>query len=159
MSYVVINIDTTNPTISIYAPNYTTQDVVNTITIEADEPIADYQEIYLIDSLSNRYDYTFAKEADNQYVGRIRFNNLPLGVHTMYARVKDEVNNFSNIAVKQIEIKESLNKGNVTVSSREFNKVDVSDFDMGEVSISDRKMAEVGIRDYNSNKGGVADGN
>lgn len=137
MSYVVLEIDTTNPTVSIYAPNYTTQDVVNTITIEANEPVSDYQDIYLIDSLDNRHDYTFSKESDNQYVGRVRFNNLPLGVHTLYARLKDEVDNYSNVAIKSIEIKESLNKGEISISDREFKKIGISDSEMGNVEISD----------------------
>jgi hypothetical protein len=147
MSYVVLTIDTTNPTVTIYAPSYTTQDVVNTITVEADEPIADYQDIYIVDSQSVRHDYVFAKEDENTYVGRVRFNDLPLGVHTMYARVKDDVDNYSNVAMKVFEVKESLYKGNVTVNHREMADVNISDLRTISTDVSDSKMANVKIND------------
>jgi hypothetical protein len=147
MSYVVLTIDTTKPELEIFAPRYTTHDVTNTITIEANEPIADYQDIYVVDSQNVRHDYTFFKESDNQYVGKVRFNDFPLGVATIYARLKDEVNNFSDTVVKNLEIKESLNKGNISISDKEFMKVETTDREMINVEALDYKKYEVKISD------------
>lgn len=140
MSYVVLNIDTTNPHIEVYAPSYTTPDVVNTITIESSEPVAIYQDIYIIDSQNVRHDYTFLKEDENTYVGRVRFNNLPYGVHTIYARLKDDVDNYSNTAMKSFEMRESLFKGNVTTSHKAFNNADASNREMINVETKDYKQ-------------------
>jgi hypothetical protein len=151
-SYVVLTIDTTNPNVEIYAPSYTTRDVTNVIRIEANEPITNYQEFYVIDSNDVRHDYVFAQEDENTWIGRIRFNDLPYGVHTIYARVKDLVNNYSNLAVKPFELRESLRKGNIAISDRKYNDVEVSDRKMATVDIDDREMSKVNIRDYDNNK-------
>jgi hypothetical protein len=152
MSYVVLTIDTTNPTIEIYAPSYTTHDITNVIRIESNEPISNYQEFYVIDSNNVRYDYTFIQEDENTWIGRVRFNDLPYGVHTLYARVKDEVDNYSNLAVKPFELRESLLKGNITISHKVYNSVNVSDKEIGKVDIDDREMSKVEINDYDKNK-------
>jgi hypothetical protein len=107
-SYVTLELDTTSPTIEIFAPKYTTETITNVITIESNEKLAKYQDIYVIDSKGVRHDYTFEKDSDNTYVGIIRFNNYPIGIATIYARMKDEVDNFSNVATSSIEIKEGL---------------------------------------------------
>jgi hypothetical protein len=151
MSYVVLDIDTSNPIISIYAPSYTTPDILNLITVEASEPLDVYQDIYVIDSENVRHDYTFFKEDDNTYIGKIRFNNLPVGVHTMYARVRDEVYNYSNTAMTTFEIKESLSKGNVEIANRAFNIVSVSNHVKEKVVVSDRAFStdsRVTVSDY-----------
>jgi hypothetical protein len=146
-SYMVLTIDTKNPTVEIYAPSYTTKDVMNTITIEADEPIANYQDIYVIDSSNQRHDYTFEKVSDNQYVGRVRFNTMPLGVATIYARVKDEVENYSNIAMKTFEIKDSIHKGNISISDKPLVLAKVSDKEMINAKVRDYKGYEVKVSD------------
>lgn len=107
-SYIQIELDTTKPEISLYAPRYTTEDITNVITIEADEALSSYQEVYVIDSVGNRHDYTFEKESSHQYVGRVRFNTLPLGICTIYARMKDDVDNTSDLASASIELKKSI---------------------------------------------------
>jgi hypothetical protein len=113
-SYVYIEIDRTPPMIEIYAPSYTTNELLNEITIESNEDISDYQEIYVIDSIGNRHDYTFEIEG-NKAVGIIKFSNIPIGISTIYARLKDDVGNISNRVYKPINIKESLTL--LTISS------------------------------------------
>lgn len=107
-SYLFVELDTTKPEISIYAPRYTTEDITNVITIESNEELSEYQDIYIIDSVGERHDYTFEKESGNQYVGRVRFNTLPLGIATIHARLKDEVGNISDLALSAIEIKKAI---------------------------------------------------
>lgn len=107
-SFVVIEFDRTKPTIEVHAPNYTTNEIVNVITIEASESLSSYQEFYIIDSQGGRHDYTFFQEAPNTYIGRIRFNTVPVGILNLYARVKDEVENISDLAVASIELKQDF---------------------------------------------------
>lgn len=123
-SFVYIEFDRTPPTVEIYAPSYTTVDLVNEITIEANENItSDHQEIYVIDSNGIRHDYTFEKGLDNQLVGLIKFAEYPLGIVTIYAKIKDEVDNFSNLVSKSITLKENLTllKLDIRDSSRLVN--------------------------------------
>lgn len=107
-SYVLIEFDRKAPTIQIYAPQYTTTEIVNLIIIEADETLSTYQEFYAIDSLGNRHNYTFFRDSRTTYIGRVRFNNLPHGIITFYARVKDQVDNVSRLESVTIEVKEEL---------------------------------------------------
>jgi len=120
-SYLLIDLDTTKPEIFIYAPRYTTEEITNVITIEANEALSTYQEIYVIDSAGQRHDYTFEKESDNNFVGRIRFNNLPLGIAIIHARVTDEVDNVSDLALSAIDIKKSITLLSLEIS--EFDRV------------------------------------
>lgn len=105
-SYVVIEFDRTAPAIEIQAPNYTTNEITTVIRIEASESVSSYQEFYVIDNQGTRHDYTFLQEDSNTFIGRIRFNTMPLGLVSLYARVKDEVDNISDVAMATIEVKE-----------------------------------------------------
>ena len=105
-SYIVIEFDRTAPEIEMFAPSYTTNEITTVITIEANESMSSYQEFYAIDNLGNRHIYTFHQEDPNTYIGRIRFNTVPLGLVNLYARVKDEVDNISDVAMATIEVKE-----------------------------------------------------
>lgn len=107
-SFVVIEFDRTKPTIEIYAPNYTTSEILNVITVEANEPLSTFQEFYAVDHQGNRYDYTFYQETPNTFIGRVRFNALPSGILRLYARVKDEVDNISDLAMVSIDVKEDF---------------------------------------------------
>lgn len=124
-SYVLIELDTSPPLIEIYAPGYTTKDIVNQISIVSDEELDNTHEVYSEDSTGEVRHYTFHKTAPNTFTGLIRFSNA-LGIVTVYARVKDTVGNFSNVVSKSIEIKESLNLLTMEVSehARELNTVD-----------------------------------
>lgn len=107
-SYVQITFDRTNPKIDIYAPRYTTDEVVNIVTVEADEPLSTYQEFYIEDNKGVIHNYTFVQIEPHIYMGRIKLSNMPYGILKLYARVRDEVDNQSNLEMATIELKESL---------------------------------------------------
>lgn len=130
-SYIMLEIDTTQPNIEIYAPSYTTTDIVNEITINSDEALSDYQEIYAIDGNGVRHDYTFQKKSGNQLIGYAKFSGCPLGIVTLYARVKDEVDNISNLISKTINIASSVTLLTLDISDRVMD-IDISD--RGELS-------------------------
>jgi len=110
----------------MYAPKYTTREVENIITIESNEVLAQYQDVYVIDKNGDRHDYTFDRETDTELTGVIKFSNFPFGIATIYARLKDEVDNFSNVISASIEIKESLTLLNLEI--RNFNaNVNIND--------------------------------
>lgn len=149
-SYVYIELDTTKPQIEIYAPQYTTQDIVNQITIEANEKISDHHEVWIIDSNGVRHDYVFSKIRDSQLTGLIRLNNLPIGISTIYAKVSDDVGNVSDIASHSFMIKESLSKLFVKVKDS-VARIKLSDKSTGiKIKVSDKSM-RMKINDSSSN--------
>lgn len=114
-SYITIQLDTTPPEIEIISPRYTTHDITNEIIITANEPLSSFQKIYTIDSQGNRFNHTF-KHNGNEFIGSIRFNEFSYGIATIYAQLKDEVDNPSALVSKPIEIKESLSHLNLSIS-------------------------------------------
>jgi hypothetical protein len=126
-SYVILELDTTPPSIQIYAPKYTTNDLLNVITIEANEKLSDYQDIWVVDSNGKRHNYNFSKETDESYIGYVQFTSFPLGVSTIYARLKDEVGNMSELKSFNFVIKESLNKMFVKIRDFQNHSVEVKD--------------------------------
>lgn len=106
-SFVRIEIDTKAPNIGLYAPEFTTRETYNQVTVESDEELDTYQEIYLIDSLGVRHDFVFQRDSNRRYVGLIQLANVPIGLHTLYARMRDEVRNYSNLVSKVIEVRPS----------------------------------------------------
>jgi hypothetical protein len=105
-NYLLLELDTTAPTLHIYAPSYTTRSTITPITIEANETIGSHQEIYVIDSAGNRKDLTFTHEGSS-LVGELSFNDYPIGIATLYVRLKDEVDNVSSLYSHTISIMES----------------------------------------------------
>ena len=101
-SYFTLELDTIPPLLEIIAPTYTTPTQINEIIILSNEPLAEFQEIYAIDSIGRRIDYSFQYQVD-KYVGYINFNNM-FGTITIYARLKDESLNESILYSKQIEV-------------------------------------------------------
>lgn len=99
-------LDTTPPQLEIYAPSYTTKNARTPIIIKANETLSSYQEIYIIDSYNNRHDLTFAHDGDS-FVGELYFKSYPIGISTLYVRVKDEVDNLSKLYSHSISIMES----------------------------------------------------
>jgi hypothetical protein len=106
MGYILIELDTTGPRVEIHAPSYTNKSAKTPINIVANESLASYQEIYIMDAEGVRHDLTFL-HSDNEFVGEMYFNDYPLGVTTIYARVKDTVDNMSNLASFSFYIRES----------------------------------------------------
>ena len=138
-SYVYLELDRTPPIIEIYAPSYTTKDLVNEIIIQSNEKSSLSQnEIYAIDSNGDRHEYTFDYMDDiNQFVGLIKFSNFPVGIATIYARVRDEVGNMSNRVSKSINIKESL------------TMLVISPFEPFTRNVSDENASDRNVKIYN----------
>lgn len=112
---ITIELDTTPPILEIHAPKYSTREIENHITVEANETLSSYQEIYIIDSTGNRYDFQF-KHNDNKLIGIVKFNQLSFGTATLHIRVKDEVDNLSQLYQHKIEIKDNISRLRMDIS-------------------------------------------
>jgi hypothetical protein len=139
-SYVVLNIDTTSPNIEIYAPSYTTTDILNEIVVQADESLSlDYYELYAIDSNGIRYNYDFLLD-DDRFIGHVKFADMPVGsIITFYAKVMDKVGNVSNLIEKAIHIADSITLLKLEISDRDIANVEIDDKSRS-VEVSDKTM-------------------
>lgn len=113
-SYFMLELDTTAPLVEIYAPNYTTTDIITEIRVVANEELSPCQEIYIIDNSGIKHDLTFL-HSGNQFIGYINFHGFDFGIVTIYARVKDTVHNISALVSHPIHIMESQ-KLNINIS-------------------------------------------
>lgn len=104
LPYFFLTLDTTEPKINLYAPNYTNRLTSQEIRIESSEPLADYQDIYIIDSKKNRHNLVFSKVSATEFVGELRFSGFPYGIATIFAQVKDEVGNLSRLSMFNINV-------------------------------------------------------
>lgn len=101
-NYFILNLDLDPPDLEIIAPNYTTPSQINEIKILSNEKLSQFQEIYSIDSLGRRKDYSFEFK-ETYYEGKIVFNEI-LGEVVLYAKLKDEGMNESLLYSKIIEV-------------------------------------------------------
>lgn len=115
MNYILLELDTTPPQLEIYAPKYTTKETENHITIESNERLSTYQEIYIIDSNGNKFNLHFDLK-ENILFGKVKFNHLSLGIATLFVRVKDEVDNLSDLYQHKIEIKDNISRLRMEIS-------------------------------------------
>lgn len=107
MNYVIIELDTSAPTLEIFAPRYTTRDTVNNIIIKANEQIGKMEKLYVVDSTGVSRNLDFSLSFD-QLNGTVKFNDLSIGKATLHVQVSDTVFNLSELYTYEIEIKESL---------------------------------------------------
>ncbi|MBU8908490.1 hypothetical protein [Desertibacillus haloalkaliphilus] len=103
-SSFVLELDTTPPTLEITAPSYTVPSQETEIIIEANEPLDEFQDIYIIDGKGTRHDVIFQFGKDHFY-GKLSFSQMSIGIATIYVRLKDEVHNLSAVYEKTIDIK------------------------------------------------------
>ena len=96
-------LDTTGPEIEVYMPSYATPHVDSEIIVQGNEKLAPWQDFYFIDAAGTRHDFIFAHNGD-RFIGIVRFNQFAVGVATLYAQVKDEVNNLSALVTKSLSI-------------------------------------------------------
>lgn len=115
MNYVIIELDTTAPTLEIFAPRYTTRDTVNNIIIRANEQIGKIEKLYIMDSQGVKRNLDFSLSSD-EITGNVKFNDLSTGTATLSVQVKDNVFNLSRIYIHEIIIKDTLS--NLKISSR-----------------------------------------
>lgn len=128
MNFIILELDTTAPTIEIYAPAYTVREASVEVTIEADEEIGTPNEIYVIDESGTRHDYTFNR-AGNYLTGILDFNGFPLGLARLFVRVTDTVDNVSNLYEKTITIRESLTILKPVISDSNKTKIQNQDIE------------------------------
>lgn len=110
----ILELDTTGPRVAISAPGYTTPDIENEVYVNADEALAPFQNIYLVDSEQVRHDFIFQYEGTRFY-GIVKLADCAAGIATLYVQVKDEVENLSNLATKSINL---LVGGDIIVTGR-----------------------------------------
>jgi hypothetical protein len=139
-SYVLLSIDTASPNIEIYAPSYTTTDIINEIVVQADESLSlDYYELYAIDNNGVRYNYDFLLD-DDKFIGHVKFYDMPIGsIITLYAKVMDKVGNVSNLVSKAIHIAGSITLLTLEINDRELVNVEIDDKSRS-VETSDKAM-------------------
>ncbi len=105
-SYYILTLDTTPPDVTIDAPATVIPGMRSGIYINGSEPIAEYQEIYIVDSNGTRHDLTFLYQPENnRFYGALNFLGYPFGLATIYARLKDNVHNLSSLASAVIDIR------------------------------------------------------
>lgn len=106
-SFQFLQLDTTAPTLKIYAPTYTNKYTENYISIMSSEDIGSVLSLYSIDAKGNRFEHTFIIE-ENELIGVIRFNQHAIGVSSLYYQVTDSVDNVSGIYKADINITENI---------------------------------------------------
>lgn len=141
-SYFTLTLDTTPPNIEIYAPTYSNRQSNNTITVVSNEKLSDFQDIYIIDHDGVRHDVIFSFDGDKTFTGNVVFSNYPIGMLTIYAQLKDTVNNMSNLASFNLTIittDDSLML-DLTMSELSMNRI----FSIGESSqtMSEKSMVK-----------------
>lgn len=127
----ILELDTTGPVIEAFGPSYATNLYPETITIEANENLADYQDIYFIDAAGTRHDVIFSYQT-NQFVGIVYFSLFAPGIATMYARLMDKVNNLSNTAVYHVNVVNSV-------------KLDITTSDVSRLIESDEQHRDIAL--------------
>jgi len=98
-NYFVLTLDTTAPEIIINAPSTVYEELV--FTVEANEELDTYQNIYIIDAEGTRHDLILLYD-DTSFYGTVNLSDYPEGVMTIYAQVRDKLFNKSVLASKQI---------------------------------------------------------
>jgi hypothetical protein len=105
-SFITLVLDTTSPTIEVFAPNDTTTETVTLYRIEANEPLSNIQNFYFRDSNGLRHDVTL-QFFGTYFEGNISFSNFSDGMATFYAQVFDEVLNKSNLVQHNTNVVET----------------------------------------------------
>lgn len=102
-SSFTLNFDTTGPRIEIFAPSYTVRGMETEIIIQADEQLSQNHEIWVQDGQGGKFYLTLGLYGD-KLVGTYNFNDFSQGVLTIFARVKDDVLNVSELVSKPINL-------------------------------------------------------
>lgn len=95
-NFVEITLDTTAPSVEIFAPNTTTIDTDTLYRIEGNEPLENIQEFYFIDASGVRHDISLLYYG-TYFEGTVSFDAFAEGMATLYVRLHDEVLNRSSL--------------------------------------------------------------
>jgi hypothetical protein len=137
---VNITLDTSPPTVIIHAPTIIIEKNYEYITIEANENLDIRQEVYIVDSLNKRHDYTFALEPDKKTLfGNVSFQDYPNGMATLFVIVYDEVWN------KSMLYRKSINVGNVDTENFENVKLNLEIFQKEYEVLLNEKIADITV--------------
>ena len=140
-SWFTLEFDSTPPSLLVDMPTRTIPQNVVEIEIKSNEPLATYQEIYIIDVIGNRRNYIFNKLDDYTYYGLIDFQTYPFGIATLYCRLKDEVFNESELYSKNINIGFIPNKVECFICfSERDSEIEVTERS-SEISVIERKTS------------------
>lgn len=124
-SYFELILDTTQPTVSVYAPSKVYHNETIEIIIKSDEKIdKDYQEFLVKDDTDKLHKFVGTyNEENNEFVCLFSASGLKGKLCTIKATVRDEVNNegygeFSFVLVDssflKVEIDRAIRKVNIT---------------------------------------------
>lgn len=108
-SYFTLELDTTPPKIELFGMNYTAKGADYDIEIRSSEPLMLWQDIYIIDSSGSRIDVTLSFSDDRTALkGTVTFRDVKAGLASIYAQLKDEVGNLSNLALITVNVLETV---------------------------------------------------
>lgn len=106
-SFLTVNLDTTKPSVEIYAPNYVATNSIMEVLIVANEDLDIFQDIYMsYEGVS--VPLTFSQK-NNKLKGLISLHGIPEGKLEISVQVRDVVHNLSDKVVKTVNALE--NKG------------------------------------------------
>jgi hypothetical protein len=148
--FFTLTLDTTGPQIDIYAPPYSNRSSNNEIRIVSNELLADYQEVYVVDSQGVRHDIILSFDGNQELSGNIQFTDYPMGIATIYAMVRDDVSNNSNLASRAINIISSHDSLMLRLTLLELkSNVELSE-SISKVDLLDKELMKVSVRDSSS---------
>ena len=106
-SFLTVNLDTTKPSVEIYAPEYVATNSIMEVIVMANEDLDIFQDIYMsYEGVS--VPLTFSQE-NNKFKGLVSLHGIPEGKLEISVQVRDTVYNMSDKIVKTINALE--NKG------------------------------------------------
>ena len=106
-SFLTVNLDTTKPSVEIYAPNYVATNSIMEVLIVANENLDIYQDVQMVyGDISTSL--IFSQE-NNKFKGLVSLHGIPEGKLEISVQVRDTVYNMSDKVVKTINALE--NKG------------------------------------------------
>ena len=106
-SFLTVNLDTTKPSVEIYAPNYVATNSIMEVLIVANEDLDIYQDVQMVYG-DISIPLIFSQE-NNKLKGLVSLHGVPEGILEISVQVRDTVYNMSDKIVKTINALE--NKG------------------------------------------------
>lgn len=160
-SYLIIKLDTTAPILTFNIPTLVNQDELTTFEIFSNEELGSYREVHIIDSMGMRYNLSFHYDSThNKLVGYLNFNDMALGMASIYIKTEDMVGNVSdlyshsfniiastefhdNILYRKVSIKKQLNNIYYTTTCRNnvfHKKLKLNNYELKASSINTVKL-------------------
>ena len=106
-SFLTVNLDTTKPSVEIYAPNYVATNSIMEVLIIANEDLDIYQDVQMVYG-DISIPLIFSQE-NNKLKGLVSLHGVPEGMLEISVQVRDIVHNLSDKVVKTVNALE--NKG------------------------------------------------